>query len=320
MGATVRLLADDDYPIGIRPPDREAVTRVISDGWGKVDSAYQLLSVPGTHGDTRSADRAQVARVQRQAASRSDFDRLIDAWFRLDARAYADQVRVPTLVLHRTGDRLVPVTHGRWIADRIENAKLVEIDGDIHFMWLADRAFITGQILDFLHVESGGAAERELAAIVVTDIVESTSQASRVGHEQWRALLDRHDAALRRGMLRFNGVERNTAGDSFVTTFRSAESAVRFALLAVDEARATGLSIRAGVHVGELEERAGTVHGLSIHVATRVQAAAQPGQVLVTTGVQDALVGTAGLAFADDDSHELKGVPGTWRLWRATAG
>ena len=315
MGPTARLFADEDYEVGIPAELREPVAKVASEGWGRADSPYAFLGVPGRPDDDRALDRSQVARVQRQAASRSDIDRLIESWWRMDARHYVEKIEAPALVLHRTHDRLVPLSHGRWLADHLPDARMVEVPGDIHYLWLADRPFIVRELLEFLHSESSDAGDRRLAALVVTDIADSTGRAAAMGHEKWRTLLDRHDAAVRHALRRYGGAERNTAGDSFVATFESAEAATVFALTAVEDARETGVALRAGVHLGEIEERGGQLHGLGVHVASRVQTSAQPGQVLVTTGVRDALVGTTGLDFAAAGEHELRGVPGRWSLW-----
>jgi pimeloyl-ACP methyl ester carboxylesterase len=319
MGATARAFADDGYDVGMPAELMEPITRLISEGWGRADSTYAFMGVPGRPDDDRALDRSQVARVQRQAASRSDIDRVIDSWWRMDGRAYVEQVQAPTLVMHRSHDQLAPISHGRWLAERLPDARFVEIPGDIHYMWLEDRPLLTREILAFLDRESFDPGDRKLAALVVTDIADSTARAAALGHEKWRTLLDRHDDVVRRGLRRHGGAERNTAGDSFVATFSSAEAATLFALTAVEEARELGVDLRAGVHVGEVEERDGQLHGLAVHIASRVQASADPGQVLVTSGVRDALVGTNGLRFTDDGEHELRGVPGAWTLHAATA-
>ena len=318
MGGTARVFADSDYEIGLPLDTMEMTTQLISNGWGRVDSPYAFLGVPGRTDDERALDRAQVARVQRQAASRSDIDRLIDSWWRMDARQYTEKVIAPALVVHRTHDQLVPVSHGRWLAQKLPDAQFVEMDGDIHYLWLADRPFIARTVLEFLHRESFDAGDRQLAALVVTDIAGSTGRAAELGHQSWRAMIDRHDEAVRRALRRYGGVERNTAGDSFVATFTSAEAATLFALAAVEGAREVGVDVRAGVHLGEIEDRDGQLHGFAVHVASRVQASAVPKQVLVTTGVRDALVGTAGLEFSPAGDHELRGVPGIWSLHAAT--
>ena len=318
LGGTARVFADDDYEVGLPPETVEAVTHLVTEGWGRTDSLYGFMGVPEHPDDDRALDRAQVARVQRQAASRSDIDVLVDSWWRMDARRYVERIQAPALVMHRTHDRLVPVSQGRWLAEHLPDARFVEIPGDIHYLWLADRPLIARTVLEFLHSDAADTGDRRLAALVVTDIADSTGRAAALGHEKWRTLLDRHDVAVRRGLRRYGGVERNTAGDSFVATFDSAAAATLFALTAVEDAREAGVDLRAGVHIGEVEERGGQLHGLAVHVASRVQANAEPGQVLVTAGVRDALVGTAGLEFADTGEHELRGAPGTWSLHVAT--
>lgn len=319
MGPTVRVYTDGDYHVGLPAETAPVVTQMISDGWGRADSAYAFAGVPGEPGDDRSLDRAQIARVQRQAASRSDIDGLIDTWVRMDGREYVDRVQAPTLIVHRSGDQLVPISHAHWLAERLPNARLLELPGDIHYIWLADRPLVTREILEFLHQDASSEGERSLVALVVTDIADSTGRAAALGHEQWRTLLDRHNDAVRRCLRRFGGSERNTAGDSFVATFASAEDATRFAITAVEDAHAVGLAIRAGVHVGEVDDRDAQLHGLSVHVAARVQTSAQPGEVLVTTGTREALVGTTGLSFESVGERELRGVPGQWTLWSVAA-
>jgi pimeloyl-ACP methyl ester carboxylesterase len=314
---TAALMAASGYAVGLPAEMGDASIRLVREGWGHAESTYQRAGIPG---EDREHERRQVALVQRQAGSPDQVDALVRAWFGMDAREYVPQVTAPTLVVHRTGDRLIPVAQARWLADHLPHANLLELPGDVHFIWIEDRPRVAAALLRFLGVDADTQPiPAKLLALVVTDIVDSTGRAARLGQADWRRLLDRHDQAIRRLLTRYDGVERGTAGDSFVATFGSAGAGVTFALAATVESTRLGLTLRAGVHVGDVSDRDGQLHGLAVHVATRVQTAAEPGQVLVTTAVAEALVGDGGVSLEPAGEQTLRGVPGSWVLWRATA-
>ena len=321
LAPTARLTATDDYLVGYPPEIVPRATESIVEGWGVVDSLFNLLATPDSYPGA-PADRAQVARVQRQAVSRRDLPAIVQQALENDARPYLDRVRAPVLILHRADDRFVLSSHGRWLAEHLTDVRYVEIPGDGHFLWLGSdrqRAEVARLSVDFVLGDSGARIEAgRLTAIVVTDVVESTTTAAAMGPEAWRHLLDRHDDIVRRQLRLRAGTEWSTAGDSFLLTFDSVHAAARFAVAVADLVQPLGIDIRAGIHLADVEERAGTVHGFGIHVAARVQGVAKPGQVVVTAGVRDALAGDDDFIVEPLGNHELRGVPGSWSLASVT--
>ena len=236
----------------------------------------------------------------------------------IDVREVLPAIRVPTLVVHARQDLVVAVELGRYLAANIPGATLFEYDGE-HLPSLegvdetmdAIEEFVTGAV-------RGPAADRVLATVLFTDICGSTQRAAALGDRDWKSLLDRHDDVLRDVLDRHGGVEVKTTGDGMLSTFDSPARAVRGASDMIEAARATGLDIRAGVHTGEVERRGEDVAGIAVHIGARVAAVASAGEVLVSGTVPPLVVGS-GLDFDDRGEHELKGVPGTWRLF-AVAG
>jgi class 3 adenylate cyclase len=237
--------------------------------------------------------------------------------FEIDVRPVLPVVSVPTLILHRTGDRAVPVEHGRYLSQRIAGSRFVELAGDDHDPATATQANeIADEIQHFLTgVRAGGSADRILATLLFTDIVESTQLAVRLGDSQWRELLERHHAIVRRELTRFGGREIDTAGDGFFAAFDGPARAIRCALAIREALSEIGLAIRAGVHSGECEQTGGRLGGIAVHLAARVAASAEPKEVRTSNTVKD-LVAGAGIQFADCGRHKLKGIEEEQQLWR----
>jgi class 3 adenylate cyclase len=218
-------------------------------------------------------------------------------------------------VLHQAGDQWVRAVQGRYVAEHVADARYVELSGADH-LWLGDDMDrIADEVEEFLTgrppvVEP----DRVLATLLFTDIVGSTQAAVDLGDRRWHELLDRHHAAVRRQLARFDGSEIDTAGDGFLARFDGPARAIRCARAIQDAVRSLGLEIRAGVHTGEVELRDGDVAGIGVHIGARIGARAQGGEVLVSRTVTD-LVAGSGIGFSDRGEHELKGVPGTWRLF-----
>jgi class 3 adenylate cyclase len=224
---------------------------------------------------------------------------------------------VPTLDLHRTGDREANVDEGRWIAGRIPNARFVELPGDDHIPWVGDQDAVLDEIEEFLTgVRPLREADRVLATVLFTDIVDSTASAARLGDHAWRDVLERHYSDVRSELERWRGREVDTAGDGFFATFDGPARAIRCAFAVGDRARTLGLEVRAGVHTGECELLGDKVAGIAVHTGARVAALARAGEVLVSQTVKD-LVAGSGLDFDDRGEHQLKGVPGRWRVYAA---
>jgi class 3 adenylate cyclase len=235
--------------------------------------------------------------------------------YEIDARHVLHSIRVPTLVLHRFGDRAIPVEQGRYLAEHIPGAKYVELPGDDHSPWAGDVDGLVGEIEEFFTgVRHRPEPDRVLATVLFTDIVDSTQQAVELGDRQWRDLLERHQAVIRAHLGRFRGREIDTAGDGFLATFDGPARAVQAATAITSDLKKLGVNIRAGVHTGECETMGEKLSGVAIHVGARVASLSAPGEVLVSSTVKD-LVAGSGLRFRDRGVHQLKGVPGEWRLY-----
>jgi class 3 adenylate cyclase len=233
-----------------------------------------------------------------------------------DVRTILGDVHVPALVLHRVGDAL-PIECGRYLAEHIPGARMVELEGIDHMPSVGDVDTLVEEVEEFLtgarHLAE---SDRVLATVLFTDIVGSTERAAELGDHEWRQLLSQHDALVRAEIERHRGREIKHMGDGFLATFDGPARAVRCALALTREAPTLGVEVRAGVHTGECELHAGDIRGIAVHIGARVGALAGPGEVLVSGTVKDLTVGS-GIGFADRGTRELKGVPGEWRLYAA---
>ncbi len=232
----------------------------------------------------------------------------------IDVRPILSSVQSPTLVLHRSGDT-VPVEHGRYYAERIPGARMVELEGRDHWPFVGDVDTIVGEIEEFV---TGARAAHEtdslLATVLFTDIVGSTERAAEIGDSAWRAVLQKHDELVRAQLIAHEGHEIKHLGDGFLAIFDRPARAVRCATRIAAEASEIGIGIRAGLHTGECERRGRDVAGLAVHIGARVGALAGPGEVLVSGTVRDLVLGS-GIRFAERGLHTLKGVPGEWQLF-----
>jgi class 3 adenylate cyclase len=256
-----------------------------------------------------------AGRLERLAASPATIRRLIDLIGRFDVRDVLPSIRVPTLVMHRTGDSFIKVEHSRYIASKIPGARYVELEGDENMFSVGDWEALIGEVEEFL---TGTRHEREpdrmLATVLFTDICDSTRRAAEMGDRGWRFLLERHDALFRQALERHRGREVKRTGDGFLATFDGPARAIRCAASVAEAMGSLGLQIREGLHTGELEVMDGDLGGLAVHIASRVMGAAAPNEVLVSGTVKDLVVGS-GIDFEDRGERELRGVPGEWRLY-----
>jgi class 3 adenylate cyclase len=233
----------------------------------------------------------------------------------IDVRSVLGAIRVPTLIIHRTEELVVPVALARHLAAEIRGARLVELPGVDHPPWIGDVEPVLDELEEFVTGQRSALreADRVLATVLFTDIVSSTERATRLGDSAWVELLDRHDQLVRRSLRANGGRESQWTGDGFLATFDSPSRAVRCAAAIRDDARSLGLEVRAGLHTGEVERRGEEVRGIAVHIGARVGSLARPSEVLVSTTVRDLVLGS-GYTFADRGTHRLKGIDGDWRL------
>ncbi len=233
----------------------------------------------------------------------------------IDVRHVLPAIRVPTLVLHRHGDRTLDVRGGRYMADRIPGAKFVELPGDDHLPWVGDQDAVLDEVEEFLTgVRRGPEPDRVLATVMFVDVVGSTERAAALGDRRWRDLLESYYAVARSELRRYRGRELDTAGDGIFAVFDGPARAVRSGTSIRDAVRSLGLEVRVGLHTGEVEMMGEGARGIAVHIGARVAAHANPGEVLVSSTVRD-LVAGSGLSFEDRGARGLKGVPGEWRLF-----
>jgi class 3 adenylate cyclase len=278
------------------------------------DSGVEFLA-PSRVGDERF-DR-QLARLQRFSVRPGAWGHYYRQTMEADVGDVLPSIRVPTLVLNRTGNRIVPVEQSRAAAAALEGARFVELSGTDHLAFSEGIDRLVDEVEEFLTGSRTGAdPDRMLTTLLFTDIVASTTLAAEMGDRRWRDVLDQHQDRMRAQLDRFGGREVSTTGDGFFASFDRPISAVRCALASVEEVGSLGLQIRAGVHTGEVEVRGADLGGLAVHIASRIAASATPGEVLVSSTVKDLLAGSD-MRFRDREEHELKGVPGRWRLFTA---
>jgi class 3 adenylate cyclase len=259
--------------------------------------------------------RAAWAREERLAVSPGTVALMLPLVIEVDVRAVLPTVRVPTLVVQHADDPLILPAWGKYVADHISGAKYVELPGRNvnHFVEPWRESF--QEIAEFLTGHQAEVADdRVLATVLFTDIVDSTRRAAEMGDRDWHALLDAHDAVVRSQLARFRGREVNTSGDGFLAMFDGPQRAIRCAMSIRDAVQALGIEVRAGLHTGECEVRGNDIGGIGVHIGARVSALAGPNDVLVSSTLRDLVIGS-GLEFEERGAHELKGVPGEWRLF-----
>jgi class 3 adenylate cyclase len=259
--------------------------------------------------------RATFARMERLAASPATVALMMPLLSEVDVRALLPTVRVPTLVVHHTDDAILVPAMGKYIADHVPGAKYVELPGRNMYHFVEPWRESFQEIAEFLTGHQAEVADdRVLATVLFTDIVDSTRSAAEIGDRDWHALLDAHDAVVRAQLSRFRGREVNTSGDGFLAMFDGPQRAIRCAMSIRDAVQALGIEVRAGLHTGECEVRGDDIGGIAVHIGARVSSLAGPNDMLVSSTLRDLVIGS-GLEFEDRGSHELKGVPGEWRLF-----
>jgi class 3 adenylate cyclase len=311
--AMPRMSWAPEYPWALRPEERDAR---LAQTWG--DGSRILLLAPSAAANPRLVD--WFARLERLAASPGTAQKLTMMNAQVDVRAVLSSIKVPTLVLHRAGDKFVDRRHSLYLAEHIPGARYVELPGEEALTFGAGTRALLEEIEEFLTgTRQAPDPDRILATVMFSDIVDSTRRAVELGDRRWRELLESMETSIRHELARFRGRAVKTMGDGFLATFDGPARAIRCATAIRDAARAQfGLDVRSGLHTGEVEVMGNDVGGIAVHIGARVGATAGPGEVLVSGTVKDLVVGS-GIEFEDRGEQELRGVPGPWRLWAVAA-
>lgn len=310
FNTTARYLEADDYPIGAPSETIDATVELIATGWGTEE--LTRLANPSMSDDAEWI--RFTSRVIRSSATPRNAAAQFDYILRNDVRQALPLIQAPSLVLHAKEAAMVPIAHGRYLAEHIDGATFVELPGG-DSTTTPELYVIADEVAEFLTGERPVVeVDRVLTTVVFTDIVGSTALAASLGDKRWRALLDAHDHAIRAELRRFRGREINTTGDGFLASFDGPARAIRCAQAVLHVAEKLGIELRIGLHTGECEVRGDDLGGLAVHIAARVGASAGSGEIVVSATVKGLVVGS-GIDFVDRGEHELKGVPGAWMLF-----
>jgi len=318
VGGMARSTWAPDYPWGTpKAALLEAALEFTAPAWGSGELCE--IFAPSLADDPATVQ--WWGRMERMAASPGMMAKLFEMFLDIDVRDALPSVHTPTLVLHRTGDRVVDVHAARWLAEHIDGARFVELAGRDHVPWAGDVDAVAGEIEEFVtgaRTTSVDELDRVLATVLFIDIVDSTQRMAELGDARWRDVLARYYEAVRTVLAQHRGHEVKTLGDGMLATFDGPARAIRAAQASVPAARALGLDVRAGLHTGECEMSDSDVGGIAVHIAARVVSNAQPGEVLVSSTMRDLVAGSR-IEFDDRGAHVLKGVPGEWHLYAVTA-
>jgi class 3 adenylate cyclase/pimeloyl-ACP methyl ester carboxylesterase len=312
FGSHPATLRAHDYPWGVTPEESEALARQCRDGLLDPDLYFPDMA-PSEVADPMT--RRWWTEFWLSGGSPVELADVVSAMHVADIRSLLGVVRVPTLVLHRTGDRIALSAASRYMAERLPHARLHELPGDDHLPFFGDQHAVLALTQQFLTGRLPPADEdRVVLTVMFTDIVGSTERAAELGDRRWRRLLAEHDAVVRGNLARFRGREVETTGDGFLATFDGPARAIRAANAMRDQLAEMGVRIRVGLHTGECELADGHIRGIAVHIAARVLALAEPDELLCSRTVKE-LVAGAGFRFTDRGRHRLKGVPDRWPLY-----
>ena len=312
-GTLTHYHADARHPAGAGDGTLAGFVEAVSRGWGMRSDWAVRMWAPSMAGDEPFTQ--WLAKWARQSVSRGAILPLLSAFYAYDLADVFPAVRVPTLVLHRRDDGLVPVSHGRHVASQIPDARYVELDGVDHLPFVGDAEAVLAEVQEFLvGSRTPIPRRRRLLTLVVTGIADSTPKAVDLGDDTWHEVLAAHDRDVRTHLARFGGEEVKHLGGGVLAVFDGPARAIRCALGIVDAAEPKGLSVRVGVHTGECEMVDADVHGIAVHVGVRIAELAAPGQILVSSTVRD-LVAGSGVRFGEGRDVELAGMPGTPRVF-----
>ena len=314
FGAHPTTLRTDDYPWGSSARDGENLIRTIREG---PDDPQAVLTAIAPSEPLDAVTRRWWSTFFRSAASPVERVAHIAAWGPVDIRGVLGGVHVPTLLLHRTGDRVARVEASRYMAERLPQARLHELPGDAHLPFFGDQDAVLALTQEFLTGDLPVAEpDRAVLTVMFTDIVDSTARATELGDRRWRRLLAEHDAVVRANLARFRGREVETTGDGFLMTFDGPARAIRAAVAIRSQLAELDLRLRVGLHTGECEFVDGHVRGIVVHIAARVQALARPDEILCSHTVKDLVAGAA-IQFTDRGTHRFKGLPDAWPVHSA---
>jgi class 3 adenylate cyclase len=307
-------LRHDDYPAGV---PRDVTDWTFAFVTPESEDFLFALIIPSMKMDEHF--RRWLWRFRRGSASPTLRVNMFRTGMEWDVRAALPTIGVPTLVLHHSDNKWIRLDHGRFLAEHIRDARLVELPGADAYFYAADPDPMLGEIQSFLTgARDLPEDDRILATVLFTDIVESTKRASAVGDRRWHEILDAHDRLGAEQVLRFRGRLIKTTGDGLLATFDGPARAIRCARGIADAVQGLGIKIRAGLHTGEVELRGEDVGGIGVNLAARVLGEAVESETLVSSTVKDLVVGS-GIDFDDRGAHALKGVPGEWRLFAVRA-
>jgi len=314
-GAQARWIASPDHPWGQTQEEHDRMIAMIDDDWPSFD--YITGPGAGVGADADPAFIESISRYMRAAANPSAVRAYEIMNGQIDTRPILPSIQAPTLVMNRAGDPCASIEAARDMASRIPRAKFKEYPGNSHSMMLDDMETVLSDIQEFITGERPiDSYDRILATVLFVDIASSTERAATLGDTRWRNVLNSYYAIVRKEFSRFRGKERNTTGDGFLATFDGPARAIRCALAITQTVKRLGIDVRASVHTGECELMGENVGGIAVHIGARIMAQAEPGAVLVSGTVRD-LVSGSGIDFEDRGVHQLKGVPGEWRLFAA---
>lgn len=315
ISTTPSWVRRDDLPWNLDLESWRALAKRWSDQWGTGLVSARVLA-PTMIDDPDYL--GWLARYERQATTPTMVVKIWEVNFEIDIRSILSTIRVPALVIHRTDEGL-NVENGRYLAAKIPGARLLELPGQDHLPWLGDQDSMLDAIEEFVTGRrTTVSADRVLATVLFTDVVDSTRRAATVGDGAWRRLLDDHDALTARVVQRSSGKVIQQTGDGVLATFDSPSRGVAAADELHRALQPLDIRIRAGLHTGEIERRGPDISGIGVNIAARVQALAGTGETLASSTVKDLCAG-AGFKFQDHGWHELKGVDGAWRVYRVSA-
>ncbi len=318
FGGYAKSTSSLDYPYMGSLEEREAKAKTWMNNWGQGIALASLA--PQLAQDDQFRDL--FAKAERNSCTPRGIEKYFKLNLAIDIRPILSTIHVPTLVLHRRDDIQVPFAAGIHLAESIPGAKLVEAGNGGHLFFVGDVDSYINEIWNFVSIGESQAKpdkiiERVLATVMFTDIVGSTEKLASLGDRKWREILEQHDELSRSAIAEHRGNLVRSTGDGVLAYFDGPGRAIQCACWLNEKVRSLGIDIRSGLHAGEVEIRGEGIDGIAVHVASRVESLAEPGEVLVSKMVTDLVFGSDAFTFTDRGCHDLKGCPGQWNLMQA---